>query len=119
MSGSAVLEIPVGGEVLQLFGNGSEKGSSKTTIHDAVVIREGQVHHMTDTNSVAFRCFQYYGSFLNGADCEYGYLRLVDDGSTHQASKSAYIGQGESSTLGVFGSQLILTGIVGQGIYLP
>ena len=105
--------------MLQLIGYGRQEGGSQAAIHDAVIVGEGQVHHVTDADGVAFCRLQDYRSLLNSADGQYGYLWLIDNGSAHQASESADIGHGESASLGIFGSKLAIPGIVCQGIYLP
>ena len=45
---------------------------------------------------------------------DYRNLRLVDDGSAHQASESADIREGKRATLGIIGLEFIVAGSIGK-----
>ncbi len=62
--------------------------------------------------------FQHDRSFLDGADGEDGYLRLVDDRGAHETAEGSDVGQGEGAALGIFRPQFALARIVGKGIDL-
>jgi len=97
----------------------AEEGSAQCAIHNTMVVRKREVHHVADSDGVAIFRFDHHRSFFDGAYGQYGHLRLVDDGCTGQAAKGAHIGEGESTVLGIFRFQAVLAGGIGQMVYLP
>src|SRR5262245_41424394 len=100
-----MLDLTLRIEVFEFFCNSIEECRSQCSINDTMVIRHGDVHHMTDRNRITLLCFDHHRSFLDSTNCQDSYLRLVDDRSSHQATECAYIGEGESTTLRIVGFQ--------------
>src|SRR5580692_5288579 len=113
------LKFSVRRKLLQLTGDSGKEGGSQAAIDDAVIVGEGEVHHVTDDDGVSFRGLEDDGPFLDSAYGEDSDLRLVDDGSAHQAAESTYVGQGEGTVLGVVGPQFIEPRVVSQSVDLP
>src|SRR5688572_2299991 len=89
-------------KILQFICNRSKESCTQTSIYNPVIVTHREIHHMSDCNTVAVRSFNNYWSFFDGTNSKYGYLWLIDDGSTHQAPKRPDIGKRECTVCNVF-----------------
>src|SRR5690606_10218967 len=78
-----------------------DKLSSKCPIYHTMVITVRQEHFVTNSNKVSLRCFNNCRNFSNSTQGKYSHLRLIDDWSAHNASKSTHISH-RIRTLGNF-----------------
>ena len=75
-----------------------------------MVVSQSQVHHGSGYNLVTSDNW----SVDDGVHSQNGTLRRVDDWSSHQGSKSPTIGNGESSSLHLFKSNLSILSFLCQ-----
>ena len=83
-----------------------------------MIIAQRYHHHVTNANCIALWCFDNHRSFFDGTNCHDSNLWLIDDWSTHDASKTSYIGKCKRATCCIIRSKLIVTRCVGKTIYL-
>src|ERR1700704_3115322 len=97
------LKLAVTTKILQFIGNRCQESCTEAAIHNSVIVTHAEIHHVPDGNAVTERSLNHYRAFLNCTHRKNGYLRLVNNGSTHQAPKASHICKSECSTLRIIG----------------
>jgi hypothetical protein len=93
--------------VLNHLLDADEEGDGFAAVEDAVVVGQGEVHHGADLDLAV----DGDGLVLDSVQAEDGGLGQVDDGSAHEGTKDAAVGDGEGAAGHVFNGELVVTGL--------
>src|ERR1041384_2639827 len=96
--------------ILQQFLHAYQEAYRLTTVDDAVVVAQCQVHHGLD-HYLTIDCHR---TLLDLVHAEDRTLRQVDDGGAHQRTKHTTIGDGERTALQLFHGQLVVSCFTSQ-----
>src|SRR5208337_790071 len=91
--------------VFQGLLNVAQKLLGYSSIDDPVIVREGEVGHGSDGDSIV----AHHRAFLDSAHTQDGHLRLVDDGQAEKTSETPRIGDGESPSLYILDAQALVS----------
>src|SRR5208337_2094178 len=72
-----------------------------SSIDDPVIVREGEVGHRSDSDSIV----AHHRAFFDSAHTQDGHLRLVDDWQAEKTSETPRIGNSESPFLYILDAQ--------------
>ena len=63
--------------VLQIIGYEMQEVTTQHTVYHPMIVRQGKIHFMTNSNRITFRCLHNSRFLFNVSHSQNSYLRLI------------------------------------------